>query len=173
MSESKGEVPNNLEPEQLELRPPIQRGGPMTEFDWRLAKAAWKLWFCNIKCEGKIKASRLSLQLSTNEMARRLKIKTNSYTGFEKRELLGSVTLAKMREIADAMGCDFEYAFVPKANRDFPEVIWESTGPEALRILEKRRPLSHTKGIVLAKICMNLLQNARFRRKQGWSERKN
>jgi predicted DNA-binding mobile mystery protein A len=61
-----------------------------------------------------IKLLRTTLKLSTHDLAKKLSIRQSAMLAMEKREEDGHITLASMKKLADAMGCDFVYAFIPR-----------------------------------------------------------
>lgn len=61
-----------------------------------------------------IKLLRTTLKLSTHDLAKKLSIRQSAMLAMEKREEEGHVTLASMKKLAEAMGCDFVYAFIPR-----------------------------------------------------------
>src|SRR5437660_8273409 len=63
---------------------------------------------------GWIRAIREALGLTTQQVARRLGIKQPSAVALEQSEAKGSIELATLRRVADALGCTLVYAFVPK-----------------------------------------------------------
>src|ERR1700689_623852 len=62
---------------------------------------------------GWIKAIREALGMSTAQLARRLKIKQPSVVDLEKSEAKGSIELATLRRVAEALDCTLVYALVP------------------------------------------------------------
>ena len=52
--------------------------------------------------------------MSREDLARRLSISRQAVLKIERAEVDGAVTLAKLREVADALGCDVYYALVPR-----------------------------------------------------------
>lgn len=63
---------------------------------------------------GWIHAIRSALGLTTRQMAKRLKISQPAYRDSEVHESSGSISLAQLRRIADAIDCDLVYAVVPR-----------------------------------------------------------
>ncbi len=62
---------------------------------------------------GWIKAIREALGMSTAQLARRLNIKQPSVVDLEKSEAKGSIELATLRRVAEALDCTLVYALVP------------------------------------------------------------
>ena len=62
---------------------------------------------------GWIKAIREALGMSTSQLAHRLKIKQPSLVSLEQSEARGSIELATLRRVAEALDCTLVYALVP------------------------------------------------------------
>ena len=62
---------------------------------------------------GWIKAIREALGMSTAQLAQRLKIKQPSVVELEQSEARGSIELATLRRVAEALDCTLVYALVP------------------------------------------------------------
>lgn len=63
---------------------------------------------------GWIRAVREALGMRSVDLANRLKVEISTVTRIEQNEISGVVKLETMRRIADELGCDFVYGFVPK-----------------------------------------------------------
>jgi len=63
---------------------------------------------------GWIKAVREALGMSTAQLAKRLRIKQPSVIALEKSEAKGTIELATLRRVAQALDCTLVYALVPK-----------------------------------------------------------
>ncbi|MEI7523043.1 MAG: mobile mystery protein A, partial [Mariniphaga sp.] len=63
---------------------------------------------------GWIKAVRLALGMSLQQLANRISITKQSVQEMEKREMEGSISLKSLREAARALDMEFVYGFVPK-----------------------------------------------------------
>jgi predicted DNA-binding mobile mystery protein A len=62
---------------------------------------------------GWIKAIRQALGMSTAQLARRLRIKQPSLVELEQSEAKGTIELASLRRVAEALDCTLVYALVP------------------------------------------------------------
>lgn len=62
---------------------------------------------------GWIKAIRESLGMTTAQLAKRLGIKQPSVVAMEQSEIKGSIELATLRRVAEALDCRLVYVFVP------------------------------------------------------------
>src|SRR5450432_871395 len=63
---------------------------------------------------GWIKAVREALGMTTAQLAKRLGIKQPTVVALEQSEAKGSIELATLRRVAEALDCTLVYAFVPK-----------------------------------------------------------
>jgi predicted DNA-binding mobile mystery protein A len=88
---------------------------------------------------GWIKAIRESLGMTTAQLAKRLKIKQPTVVAIEQSEVRGSVELATLRRVAEALDCMLVYAFVP--NKPL-----ETTVRDRARLFSRRRraPVEHS-----------------------------
>jgi predicted DNA-binding mobile mystery protein A len=62
---------------------------------------------------GWIKAVRQALGMSMDQLAKRLKIKQPSLVQLEQSEVKGTIELATLRRVAEALDCTLVYALVP------------------------------------------------------------
>ncbi|TPK60656.1 mobile mystery protein A [Mesorhizobium sp. B2-3-3] len=62
---------------------------------------------------GWTKAIREALGMTTRQLAERMGVAPSRVTTIEKAEALGAITLKTLRETAEALDCQFVYAFVP------------------------------------------------------------
>lgn len=67
---------------------------------------------------GWIKAIRTALGMSTAQLAQRLHIKQPSLVALEQSEAKGSIELATLRRVAEALDCTLVYALVPNKPLD-------------------------------------------------------
>lgn len=63
---------------------------------------------------GWVKAIRESLGMSTAQLAGRLGVKQPSITALEQSEAKGTIELATLRRVAEALDCTLVYALVPR-----------------------------------------------------------
>src|ERR1700681_3625620 len=63
---------------------------------------------------GWIKAVREALGMTTAQLAKRLGIKQPTVVALEQSEAKGSIELATLRRVAEALDCALVYVFVPK-----------------------------------------------------------
>ena len=57
---------------------------------------------------------RKALGMTYEQLAKKVNLHTSTVSDAEKREADGKVTVETLKKYAEAMGCDFVYAFVPK-----------------------------------------------------------
>jgi len=88
---------------------------------------------------GWTKAIREALGMSTAQLAKRLGVRQPSIIDLERSEEKGSIELATLRRVAEALNCSLVYALVP--NQPL-----EMTVRERARALlrRRRRPVEHT-----------------------------
>lgn len=77
---------------------------------WKRAKT----WFQ--PKNGWIKVIRKTLGLTTNQLASRLKVDRSRIIRIESDEARAALTMKTLAAVADALNCDFVYAFIPKKN---------------------------------------------------------
>ena len=77
--------------------------------------------------------------MTTQQVARRLGIKQPSAVALEQSEVKGSIELATLRRVADALDCTLVYAFVPKKSLE------ETVRARVRNFLRRRRaPVEHS-----------------------------
>jgi predicted DNA-binding mobile mystery protein A len=88
---------------------------------------------------GWIKAIRGALGMSTAQLAKRLGIKQPSLVELEKSEAKGSIELATLRRVAEALDCTLVYALVP--NKPLEAMVRDRARIFARR---RREPVEHS-----------------------------
>ena len=63
---------------------------------------------------GWIATIRQALGMSKTQLAKRINVARQSLDDLESNELKETITLASMRNVANALGCDLQYALVPR-----------------------------------------------------------
>lgn len=63
---------------------------------------------------GWINALRKALNISLNQLARRMNVTSQNVNQLEQREMDGTISLQKLKDAADALGMNFVYTFIPK-----------------------------------------------------------
>lgn len=83
--------------------------------------------------EGWLRTVRKALNMSGVQLAKRLFVTKASVSNTEKAELMGGVTIKKMEEMAQGMGCRFVYFVVPE--KPIKEVLSDRTKIKAEQIV--------------------------------------
>jgi predicted DNA-binding mobile mystery protein A len=88
---------------------------------------------------GWIRAIREALGMTTVQLANRLGVKQPSVVAMEKSEEKGSIELASLRRVAEALDCTLVYALVPNKTL-------ETSVRDRARVFERRRrnPIEHS-----------------------------
>lgn len=89
--------------------------------------------------KGWIRAIREALGMTAEQLAHRLKVTQPSVVQLEQSEIKGSIELATLRRVADALDCTLVYAFVPKKSLE------ETVRTRARNFIRRRRaPVEHS-----------------------------
>lgn len=89
--------------------------------------------------KGWIRAIRDALGMSSEQLGRRLSLRSQSIDDWEKTEANGSIQLATLRRAADALDCTLVYALIPKTSLE------ETVQSRARRIaMRELRRVAHT-----------------------------
>lgn len=83
--------------------------------------------------EGWIKFMRTALGLTLSELEKLASLAAGSVAQAERREVEGQVSLSTLKKMAEAMECDFVYAFVPK--KDMKTLIHDKAFEKARKAL--------------------------------------
>lgn len=84
---------------------------------------------------GWLASIREALGLTLEEIGRRIHASRQAVQQFEKAEADDRITLAALRRVAEAMGCEMKYALVPKAG-SFTELAEQPTRDRTKRDVE-------------------------------------
>ena len=88
---------------------------------------------------GWLKAIREALGMSATRLAEKLGVATSTVTRLETSEADDTISLATLRRAAEALGCELQYALVPKQNLE------ETLQARAMKIAHSRMAaISHT-----------------------------
>ncbi len=68
----------------------------------------------NIPANGWINSIRKSLNMSLKQLGKKLKVTSQNINQLEQREKDGSISIQKLKDAAEALGCRFVYAFIPE-----------------------------------------------------------
>jgi predicted DNA-binding mobile mystery protein A len=92
-----------------------------------------------VPVRGWIKAIREGLGMSSEQLAKRLGVKQPSVVALEQSEAKGTIELATLRRVAEALDCTLVYALVP--NKPLETIVRDRA-----RILLRRRraPVEHS-----------------------------
>ena len=88
---------------------------------------------------GWTKAIREALGMTTRQLAERMGVSPSRVTAIEKAEPTGAVTLKTLRETAEALDCQFVYAFVPTKPLD--DILYDQA---ARKVRNELAHLNHT-----------------------------
>jgi len=88
---------------------------------------------------GWIKAIREALGITTAQLAKRLNVKQPTAVALEQSEAKGTIELATLRRVAEALDCTLVYAFVP--NKSLEAMVRERARLFARR---RRGPVEHS-----------------------------
>ena len=88
---------------------------------------------------GWIKAIRQALGMSTAQLAKRLGIKQPSVVAIEQSEAKGTIELATLRRVAEALDCTLVYALIP--NQPLEAIVRDRARMFARR---RREPIEHS-----------------------------
>lgn len=105
---------------------------------------------------GWVKVIKTALGMSTEQLAKRLGVKRGRVTQLEHAEVQDAVTLRTLREVADAMECEFVYAIVPKRSSTLESII--KTRAEQVA-QEKVAAVAHTMSLEAQSVNADQLQN--------------
>ena len=90
-----------------------------------------------VPSKGWVRATRDALGISARQLAARLNVNRPRVARIEQDEKQGRVTLKTMQAVADALGCEFVYGFVPKTSLE------ERVRTQARRVAVKRMQRSN------------------------------
>ena len=94
---------------------------------------AFKKAIIEIPPQGWLKTIREFLGMTTTQLAKKINVTQPRVINLEKNEK--NTKISTMERIADALNCDFVYAFIPRENID--NIIYNQAKKKALKILSK------------------------------------
>jgi transcriptional regulator with XRE-family HTH domain len=120
-----------------------------------------------------IRRVRLGLFLSSESIAKKLNVTRQAFAEYERSELKGTISLATLAKVADAMDCELVYAIRPKNRNSFSFGLWLKLYEVAKNHfwLNSYRQLERPKAYVA--VANRLMQSPEFKKKHGWSQRLN
>lgn len=89
--------------------------------------------------DGWIKSIRTALGMSASQLGRRLRISQQGALDLERREREESITVAKLRQVASALGCELHFALVPKPSLE--ETVQQQA---VVKARDERDRIAHT-----------------------------
>jgi predicted DNA-binding mobile mystery protein A len=105
--------------------------------------------------KGWIRAIRVALGMSGVQFAKRLGVSAPRVAILEKTEVTGRVTIRSVRQAADALGCVFVYALVPRSS------LKETIRRQALYVArEQLKRTSHTMLLEDQQLSKDAMRNA-------------
>ena len=102
---------------------------------WRAAKLPAR------PAQGWVRAIREALGMPANVYAQKLGITGGGLASLEKAEASQTITLASLHKMADALGCELQYALVPRQGQGLQEQLRERAASLADAQL---RPIAHS-----------------------------
>jgi predicted DNA-binding mobile mystery protein A len=93
----------------------------------------------NIPVRGWIKGIREALGMTTKQLAKRLGVKQPSVVALEQSEAKGTIELATLRRVAEALDCRLVYAFIP--NKPLEAMVRDRA---RLFVRRRRAPIEHS-----------------------------
>ncbi len=85
-----------------------------SQYQGIINRAASQVREVTVPPEGWLCTARKALKMSGAQLARRLGVSRAQVSKTEKNELMGSVTIKTMQQMAEKIGCRFVYAVVPE-----------------------------------------------------------
>jgi predicted DNA-binding mobile mystery protein A len=67
-----------------------------------------------VPSNGWINTLRKTLNISLKQLGKKLNVSSQNINQFEQREIDGSISLQKLKDVAEALNMNFVYAFIPK-----------------------------------------------------------
>jgi predicted DNA-binding mobile mystery protein A len=93
----------------------------------------------SVPVRGWIKAIRGGLGMSSQQLAKRLGVKQPSVVALEQSEAKGTIELATLRRVAEALDCTLVYALVP--NKPLETIVRDRA---RLLLRRRRAPVEHS-----------------------------
>jgi len=87
--------------------------------------------------QGWIKTLRSALSVTGTALSKRLGGHRSTVSYLERAEMDGSISLKKMQQVADTLGCRFVYGIVPADGKSIDDLINQQAEKVARRIVEQ------------------------------------
>jgi predicted DNA-binding mobile mystery protein A len=105
---------------------------------------------------GWVKTIRTALSMSAEQLANRLGLSRMRIVQLERAEIHDAITLRTLKEVANAMECEFVYAIVPKNNSTLEDII----KIKAAKISEERiSSVAHSMALEKQSLDNNVLKS--------------
>jgi hypothetical protein len=143
----------------------------LSEKELAFAKFIWD--FSATKSENfGLKDARVAQLISTGKVAEKLKVNKSSYIRMEKAAGMGSISLKKLKKAAAAIDCEVVVTVVHKSGKSFSDVLWEKMLADAREKMKTKKHMVSFRSHVLVSVMKNFLQSPEYRRRHGWTERR-
>lgn len=123
-------------------------------------------------CNSWLRLARNALFLSSNQVSQKLRVSPQALCQIEKAEESGKITIAKLKEIAEAMDCELVYAIKPKSKEKFSQIVWKKLEEEAIAHCNSEKLSQVRLDRWRAGFAGELMGNAKVRKKRKWNRRK-
>lgn len=121
---------------------------------------------------GVLRRARMSLLLSAENLAAKLSMTKSGYFKLEKSEQTGTITIASLAKLAEAMDCELIYALRPKSQISYSEIIWKKLLSHCLKHPWLKACDPKKKADALLALAIKAMMSSNFRKAQGWSQHK-
>lgn len=98
-------------------------------------KAAKSLTKIPVMTKGCINSIRRLLNMSMSQLGKKVAISTQAIYAMEKREQAGTVTLKTLKKIANTLGMELKYTFVPRTSLE--QVVEKRAAVKARQIIRR------------------------------------
>jgi transcriptional regulator with XRE-family HTH domain len=110
--------------------------------------------------------------ISAENVAAKLEISASGYSKLERMEFEKKISLETLARAAEALDCELIYAIRPKRRMRFSQLIWQKLVGEARLHSWVQRSSRQTKPAAVAMVASRLFNDADFRKRQGWKNRR-
>ena len=120
-----------------------------------------------------LRKTRVGLFLSIQGIAENLNVTRSAYMQYEEKEINGTINLATLSKVAEAMNCEVIYAIRPKSQLKFSECIWKKLLLKAENHPWLKACDPKQKSKALSAIAVKFMNDPKFKRDCSWSQRSN
>jgi predicted DNA-binding mobile mystery protein A len=110
---------------------------------------------------GWVRTLRQALAMSARQLAERMGTQPSRIFEIEKDEVRGAVTLKTLRHVAEALGCDLVYAFVPKERKSLEDLLQQQA--EHI-VAEQLKAVGHSMALENQEVSYDLQERQRENR---------